>query len=221
MVGGRSSSRSCRAMTCLPLACVGGRGMGNPATSGMGCRTRHPWSSQWTHGWREGDERRGSRRLGRGGKGRGQQGEPDGDALCPQKLSSRVFLDHNTLPDTLKVTYDSFCSNGVSKVDQPRGDCDGVQINVPVRLPPGLWKGLPQGQRGRVHPGTRLHRDQQEAGSSPPRVQFLPLKIHTHCSRPGVHRPPRGRQRPLGADAGYSATRLRRAFLLHGASALV
>ncbi|KAJ8793631.1 hypothetical protein J1605_003639 [Eschrichtius robustus] len=48
------------------------------------------------------------------------------------KLSSRVFLDHNTLPDTLKVTYDSFCSNGVSKVDQPRGDCDGVQINVPI-----------------------------------------------------------------------------------------
>ncbi|XP_016076742.1 PREDICTED: integrin beta-2 [Miniopterus natalensis] len=48
------------------------------------------------------------------------------------KLSSRVFLDHNTLPDTLKVTYDSFCSNGVSQVNQPKGDCDGVQINVPV-----------------------------------------------------------------------------------------
>lgn len=48
------------------------------------------------------------------------------------KLSSRVFLDHNTLPDTLKVAYDSFCSNGVSQVDQPRGDCDGVQINVPI-----------------------------------------------------------------------------------------
>ncbi|KAB0398112.1 hypothetical protein E2I00_019761, partial [Balaenoptera physalus] len=48
------------------------------------------------------------------------------------KLSSRVFLDHNTLPDTLKVTYDSLCSNGVLKVDQPRGDCDGVQINVPI-----------------------------------------------------------------------------------------
>ncbi|XP_025768823.1 integrin beta-2 [Puma concolor] len=47
------------------------------------------------------------------------------------KLSSRVFLDHNTVPNTLKVTYDSFCSNGVSQVDQPRGDCDGVQINVP------------------------------------------------------------------------------------------
>ncbi|KAM7133801.1 integrin beta-2 [Molossus nigricans] len=48
------------------------------------------------------------------------------------KLSSRVFLDHNHLPDTLKVTYDSFCSNGVSQVNLPRGDCDGVQINVPV-----------------------------------------------------------------------------------------
>ncbi|XP_047702960.1 integrin beta-2 [Prionailurus viverrinus] len=48
------------------------------------------------------------------------------------KLSSRVFLDHNTVPNTLKVTYDSFCSNGVSQVDQPRGDCDGVQINVPI-----------------------------------------------------------------------------------------
>lgn len=48
------------------------------------------------------------------------------------KLSSRVFLDHNALPDTLKVTYDSFCSNGLSQVNQPRGDCDGVQINVPI-----------------------------------------------------------------------------------------
>ena len=55
-------------------------------------------------------------------------------ALCPQKLSSRVFLDHNALPDTLKVTYDSFCSNGVTHRNQPRGDCDGVQINVPVSL---------------------------------------------------------------------------------------
>nr|XP_003823870.1 integrin beta-2 [Pan paniscus] len=48
------------------------------------------------------------------------------------KLSSRVFLDHNALPDTLKVTYDSFCSNGVTHRNQPRGDCDGVQINVPI-----------------------------------------------------------------------------------------
>lgn len=56
----------------------------------------------------------------------------------PQQLSSRVFLDHHTLPDSLQVTYDSFCSNGVSHVNQPRGDCDGVQINVPVSLPPHI-----------------------------------------------------------------------------------
>ncbi|KFO28108.1 Integrin beta-2 [Fukomys damarensis] len=48
------------------------------------------------------------------------------------KLSSRVVLSHSTLPDTLKVTYDSFCSDGVSHTDQPKGDCDGVQIGVPV-----------------------------------------------------------------------------------------
>ncbi|XP_008581666.1 PREDICTED: integrin beta-2, partial [Galeopterus variegatus] len=48
------------------------------------------------------------------------------------KLSSRVFLDHSTLPDTLRVTYDSFCSNGVQHMGQPRGDCDGVQINIPI-----------------------------------------------------------------------------------------
>ncbi|KAM6162803.1 LOW QUALITY PROTEIN: integrin beta-2-like [Erethizon dorsatum] len=48
------------------------------------------------------------------------------------KLSSRVVLSHGTLPDTLKVTYDSFCSDGASLTDRPTGDCDGVQINVPV-----------------------------------------------------------------------------------------
>ncbi|XP_055463035.1 integrin beta-2 [Psammomys obesus] len=48
------------------------------------------------------------------------------------KLSSRVFLDHINLPDTLKVTYDSFCSNGAPSLGKSRGDCDGVQINVPV-----------------------------------------------------------------------------------------
>lgn len=76
----------------------------------------------------------------------GRAGQQDGPLqreapLCPQKLSSRVFLDHSTLPDTLKVTYDSFCSNGVSRVDQPRGDCDGVQINVPVRSHPSPPEG--------------------------------------------------------------------------------
>uniref|UniRef100_A0A8D2DQE5 Integrin beta n=1 Tax=Sciurus vulgaris TaxID=55149 RepID=A0A8D2DQE5_SCIVU len=48
------------------------------------------------------------------------------------KLSSRVFLDHSALPNTLRVSYDSFCSNGESHTGQPRGDCDGVQINVPI-----------------------------------------------------------------------------------------
>lgn len=69
----------------------------------------------------------------------GAQGWPDLSplsitTLCLQKLSSRVFLDHSTLPDTLKVTYDSFCSNGASSIGKPRGDCDGVQINIPVSL---------------------------------------------------------------------------------------
>lgn len=48
------------------------------------------------------------------------------------KLSSRVFLDHSTLPETLKVTYDSFCSSGASSIGKSRGDCDGVQIGIPV-----------------------------------------------------------------------------------------
>lgn len=49
-----------------------------------------------------------------------------------EKLSSRVFLEHGTLPDTLRVTYDSFCSNRVSNVNQPRGDCDNVRIGIPI-----------------------------------------------------------------------------------------
>ncbi|XP_075399450.1 integrin beta-2 [Tenrec ecaudatus] len=48
------------------------------------------------------------------------------------KLSSRVVLEHSALPDTLSVTYDSFCSKGVPQLDHFRGDCDGVQINVPI-----------------------------------------------------------------------------------------
>uniref|UniRef100_A0A5F9DK19 Integrin beta n=1 Tax=Oryctolagus cuniculus TaxID=9986 RepID=A0A5F9DK19_RABIT len=47
------------------------------------------------------------------------------------KLSSRVFLEHSALPDSLRVTYDSFCSKG-TLLGQRRGDCDDVQINVPV-----------------------------------------------------------------------------------------
>ncbi|XP_045140566.1 integrin beta-2 [Echinops telfairi] len=48
------------------------------------------------------------------------------------KLSSRVVLEHSALPDTLRVTYDSFCSKGAAKLDHFRGDCEGVQINVPI-----------------------------------------------------------------------------------------
>ncbi|XP_028924941.1 integrin beta-2 [Ornithorhynchus anatinus] len=48
------------------------------------------------------------------------------------RLSSRVFLDHSTLPDTLKVTYDSFCKNSDMKRDQPKGDCDNVKINEEI-----------------------------------------------------------------------------------------
>lgn len=69
------------------------------------------------------------------------------------KLSSRVFVDHSIVPDALKVTYDSFCSNGQSMVDQPKGDCDGVQINVPVRRPPLATVScvLEHQSRGRWH----------------------------------------------------------------------
>ncbi|KAL1787542.1 integrin beta-2 isoform X2 [Sigmodon hispidus] len=48
------------------------------------------------------------------------------------KLSSRVFLDHTTIPSTLKVTYNSFCNNTASSTGKSRGDCDGVQINDTV-----------------------------------------------------------------------------------------
>lgn len=120
---------------------------------------------------------------GRGGErhaSHGLEDESDGTTVSPQKLSSRVFLDHSTLPDTLKVTYDSFCSNRVSQVDQPRGDCDGVQINVPVRLPPSLWKGLLLDSK-RVCPGQQPTRGELRGWACPPPVQFLPFKIHKRC----------------------------------------
>ncbi|KAL6072503.1 hypothetical protein STEG23_030747, partial [Scotinomys teguina] len=47
-------------------------------------------------------------------------------------LPSSIFLDHTTIPNTLKVTYDSFCSNGASRTGKSRGDCDDVQINDTV-----------------------------------------------------------------------------------------
>lgn len=144
-----------------PLACLGGHDVGNLAPTELSV------DAWWVGGMR------GMPAVA--WKGRGQQDESDGAAVSPQKLSSRVFLGHNTLPDTLKVTYDSFCSNGVSKVDQPRGDCDGVQINVPVRLPPSLWKGLPWDSK-RVCPGQQPTGDQLEVGPVHLRSSSFPLK---------------------------------------------
>ncbi|EDL03669.1 integrin beta 2-like, isoform CRA_a [Mus musculus] len=48
------------------------------------------------------------------------------------KLSSIVVLNHSTIPSILKVTYDSYCSNGTSNPGKPSGDCSGVQINDQV-----------------------------------------------------------------------------------------
>ncbi|CAO2632530.1 Integrin beta-2-like protein [Lemmus lemmus] len=48
------------------------------------------------------------------------------------RLSSRVFLHHTVIPNTLKVTYDSFCGHKASSTGKSRGDCDGVQINDQV-----------------------------------------------------------------------------------------
>lgn len=55
-------------------------------------------------------------------------------SVCPQKLSSIVVLNHSTIPSILKVTYDSYCSNGTSNPGKPSGDCSGVQINDQVSL---------------------------------------------------------------------------------------
>lgn len=114
-------------------------------------------------------------------RGRGPAGRPSvkGATLLPQKLSSRVFLEHNTLPDTLKVTYDSFCSNGVSQVNQPRGDCDGVQINNPVSLHPSVLEGSVPGQLEEVPLGKRFHSETSQggAGAKVQQRQVLVLQI--------------------------------------------
>ncbi|XP_074857627.1 integrin beta-2 isoform X2 [Carettochelys insculpta] len=43
-------------------------------------------------------------------------------------LSSRVILDHSTLPDVLKITYDSFCHGKKPTMDGIRGECSDVKI---------------------------------------------------------------------------------------------
>ncbi|EMP26993.1 Integrin beta-2, partial [Chelonia mydas] len=47
-------------------------------------------------------------------------------------LSSRVILDHGTLPDVLKVTYDSFCHGKKPTMDGMRGECSDVKIHDEV-----------------------------------------------------------------------------------------
>ncbi|XP_044888742.1 integrin beta-2 isoform X2 [Mauremys mutica] len=44
-------------------------------------------------------------------------------------LSSRVILDHGTLPDFLKITYDSFCHGKKATIDGVRGECGDVKIH--------------------------------------------------------------------------------------------
>ncbi|XP_021254422.1 integrin beta-2 isoform X1 [Numida meleagris] len=47
-------------------------------------------------------------------------------------LSSRIILDHSTLPDILDVKYDSICSNNTGAKNEARGQCDNVKINDEV-----------------------------------------------------------------------------------------
>nr|XP_025035663.1 integrin beta-2 [Pelodiscus sinensis] len=44
-------------------------------------------------------------------------------------LSSKIILDHGTLPDVLKITYDSFCLGKKPTLDGARGECSDVKIN--------------------------------------------------------------------------------------------
>ncbi|NXC17750.1 ITB2 protein, partial [Corythaeola cristata] len=47
-------------------------------------------------------------------------------------LSSRIILDHSSLPDVLDVKYDSICSKDKVVLDEVRGQCDDVKINKEV-----------------------------------------------------------------------------------------
>uniref|UniRef100_A0A669QVS4 Integrin beta n=1 Tax=Phasianus colchicus TaxID=9054 RepID=A0A669QVS4_PHACC len=47
-------------------------------------------------------------------------------------LSSRIILDHSTLPDVLDVKYDSICNNNTGAKNEARGQCDNVKINDEV-----------------------------------------------------------------------------------------
>ncbi|XP_067404901.1 integrin beta-2 [Emydura macquarii macquarii] len=47
-------------------------------------------------------------------------------------LSSRVILDHGTVQDVLKITYDSFCHGKKPTLDGTRGECSDVKIRDQV-----------------------------------------------------------------------------------------
>uniref|UniRef100_G1MR51 Integrin beta n=1 Tax=Meleagris gallopavo TaxID=9103 RepID=G1MR51_MELGA len=47
-------------------------------------------------------------------------------------LSSRIILDHSTLPDVLDVKYDSICNNNTGTKNEARGQCDNVKISDEV-----------------------------------------------------------------------------------------
>ncbi|POI35774.1 hypothetical protein CIB84_000472 [Bambusicola thoracicus] len=47
-------------------------------------------------------------------------------------LSSRIILDHSTLPDVLDIKYDSICNNNTGAKNEARGQCDNVKINDEV-----------------------------------------------------------------------------------------
>nr|XP_033801823.1 integrin beta-2 [Geotrypetes seraphini]XP_033801824.1 integrin beta-2 [Geotrypetes seraphini]XP_033801825.1 integrin beta-2 [Geotrypetes seraphini]XP_033801826.1 integrin beta-2 [Geotrypetes seraphini] len=48
-----------------------------------------------------------------------------------QNLSSKVILDHGTTPDSLMITYDSFCSKDKTE-NKPKGECNNVKINEEI-----------------------------------------------------------------------------------------
>lgn len=55
--------------------------------------------------------------------------------ISAQNLSSRIILDHSTLPEVLDVKYDSFCNAKKVVSDEARGQCDNVKINDEVCSP--------------------------------------------------------------------------------------
>ncbi|NWQ81220.1 ITB2 protein, partial [Columbina picui] len=47
-------------------------------------------------------------------------------------LSSRIILEHGTLPDVLEIKYDSICGRDNVISDEARGQCDNIKINEEI-----------------------------------------------------------------------------------------